>query len=156
MEPVFVGPAVRVGERDDFAGGGGDARVARHAEAEVSFVSEIASGRIVTKVFAKTSAVIARTVHFVYDGGTHESFVSTPITDVVRPYGEEGLVYIAAMPEEFVMAIENALAEDPARRRAKTEDFLSHISWNKTQREMSELIEEVIAKAAGKKTAAYI
>lgn len=81
--------------------------------------------------------------------------VSTPIRDIVRPYGEQGLVYIAAMPEEFVMAIENALAEDPAKRRAKSEEFLSHISWNKTQREMSELIDEVITKAA-KRAAAYI
>jgi len=81
--------------------------------------------------------------------------VSTPIRDVVHPYGDQGLVYIAALPEEFVMAIENALRDDPVRRRAKTEEFLSRISWDKTQGEMSKLIEEVIARSAESK-AAYI
>jgi len=77
--------------------------------------------------------------------------VSTPVRDVVRPYGEQGLVYIAALPEEFVMAIENALSEDPAKRQAKTQEFLSRISWNKTQREMSELIKKVIARSVDSK-----
>ena len=36
--------------------------------------------------------------------------VSTPIRDVVRPYGEMNLVYIARTPEEFVECIEAALA----------------------------------------------
>jgi UDP-galactopyranose mutase len=77
--------------------------------------------------------------------------VSTPVRDVVRPYGEQGLVYIAALPEEFVMAIENALSEDAAKRQAKTQEFLSRISWNKTQREMSELIKKVIARSVDSK-----
>nr|MDQ3805554.1 glycosyltransferase family 1 protein [Acidobacteriota bacterium] len=37
--------------------------------------------------------------------------VSTPIRDVVRPYGEAGLVRIAATPAEFVAAAEAALSE---------------------------------------------
>ena len=42
--------------------------------------------------------------------------VSTPITDVVRSYGEAGLARIAATPDEFVVQCEAALrdAESPA------------------------------------------
>jgi len=75
--------------------------------------------------------------------------VSTPIRDVVRPYGDLGLVHIASTPEEFVAAIEKAMAEDADGRRAKAGKFLSTISWDKTQGEMQQLIEEVIAKRAG-------
>ena len=75
--------------------------------------------------------------------------VSTPIRDVVRPYGELGLVHIASTPEEFVNAIETAMAEDSEERRAKAAKFLSAISWDKTQNEMRQLIEEVIATPAG-------
>ena len=42
--------------------------------------------------------------------------VSTPIRDVVRTYGEHGLVRIAATADEFVAAIEAAL--DDAKDRA--------------------------------------
>ena len=75
--------------------------------------------------------------------------VSTPIREVVRPYGELGLVHIASTPEEFVNAIETAMAEDSEERRAKAAKFLSAISWDKTQNEMRQLIEEVIATPAG-------
>ena len=38
--------------------------------------------------------------------------VSTRITDVVRPYGEMGLVHIADTPDEFVKAIGLAMKEE--------------------------------------------
>jgi UDP-galactopyranose mutase len=41
--------------------------------------------------------------------------VSTSIRDVVRPYGDLGLVRIADAPDDFVAAIEAALVEDPGR-----------------------------------------
>jgi glycosyltransferase involved in cell wall biosynthesis len=67
--------------------------------------------------------------------------VSTPIRDVVRPYGEMNLVYIARTPEEFVACIEAALAggDDPlwAERR---DEFLAHTSWDKTWQGMAELV----------------
>jgi UDP-galactopyranose mutase len=71
--------------------------------------------------------------------------VSTPIRDVVRPYGEKGLVHIAATAEEFVNAIETALNEDTVERRARAAEHLATMSWDKTQNEMAELIDEVIA-----------
>jgi glycosyltransferase involved in cell wall biosynthesis len=72
--------------------------------------------------------------------------VSTPIRDVVRPYGEMGLVHIASTPEEFVRAIEKAMSEDEDSRRAKATDFLATTSWDKTQQAMAELIEEVTTR----------
>jgi UDP-galactopyranose mutase len=72
--------------------------------------------------------------------------VSTPIRDVVRPYEELGLVRIAATADEFVEAIELSLNEDSLERRAKADEFLSTISWEKTYEAMSELIDDAIAK----------
>lgn len=73
--------------------------------------------------------------------------VSTPIRDVVRPYGERGFVHIASTAEEFVEACEKCLAEDDASARLQTADeFLSHNSWDKTFGEMSRLIDEAIAE----------
>jgi UDP-galactopyranose mutase len=80
--------------------------------------------------------------------------VSTPIADVVRPYGEMGLVHIASNPEEFVAGIEAALAEDPAARMTVVNEFLAENSWDNTFRSMSDLIEGVIAKHADEKSSA--
>ena len=79
--------------------------------------------------------------------------VSTPIRDVVKPYGEEGLAYIAATPDAFVAAIEKALNDDENERRQKVTKFLADVSWDKTFQAMSDLISEKLAarqvKAAG-------
>jgi len=82
--------------------------------------------------------------------------VSTAIRDVVRPYGEKGLVHIAATAEEFVRAIETALSDESENRRAKAAEHLATMSWDKTQNAMAELIDEVIEKkAAADSTAAH-
>src|SRR5215203_317940 len=70
--------------------------------------------------------------------------VSTAIRDVVRPYGDLGLVQIASTAEEFVAACEKALAEDTSARLQTADEFLSHNSWDKTFGEMSRLIAEAI------------
>jgi UDP-galactopyranose mutase len=72
--------------------------------------------------------------------------VSTPIRDVVRPYGEAGLVHIAETPEEFVAAIDKAMKDDPENRRRKVEEFLEGMSWDNTYKSMSELIDDAAAK----------
>jgi UDP-galactopyranose mutase len=71
--------------------------------------------------------------------------VSTSIRDVVRPYGEEGLVHIADYPAEFVSAIEAALAEDSAKRMREVDAFLADTSWDQTWGRMNELIEDAIS-----------
>ncbi len=73
--------------------------------------------------------------------------VSTSIRDVVRPYGEAGLVRIADTPREFVKAVGGALVEDTAARMGAVDTFLSHTSWDRTWGRMSELIEDVVAAA---------
>ena len=71
--------------------------------------------------------------------------VSTSIRDVVRPYGELGLVHIADTPAEFVAAIETAMNEDRAKRLREVDAHLSQTSWDQTWGRMAELIEDVIA-----------
>jgi UDP-galactopyranose mutase len=74
--------------------------------------------------------------------------VSTPITDVVRPYGKEGLVEIAADAESFVKAIEKLLTRDreTEEQRLRTVDaFLMRSSWDRTFTEMERLITQVVS-----------
>jgi UDP-galactopyranose mutase len=71
--------------------------------------------------------------------------VSTSIRDVVRPYGQEGLVRIADTPEEFVAACEAALSEDASARREKVDAFLAQNSWDDTWARMSALIDGAAA-----------
>jgi glycosyltransferase involved in cell wall biosynthesis len=63
--------------------------------------------------------------------------VSTSIRDVVRPYGDAGLVHIADTPLSFVAAIEKALLQNNNKEwLAKTDEFLSGISWDTTWQNM--------------------
>jgi glycosyltransferase involved in cell wall biosynthesis len=63
--------------------------------------------------------------------------VSTSIRDVVRPYGDAGLVHIADTPEAFVSAIEKALIQKEDQEwMAKTDEFLQGISWDTTWQNM--------------------
>jgi glycosyltransferase involved in cell wall biosynthesis len=71
--------------------------------------------------------------------------VSTSVRDVVRPYGEQDLVYIADRPEDFVAAVERALAAPPSGWRERVDRFLSDMSWDRTWFEMSTLIDGVTA-----------
>lgn len=72
------------------------------------------------------------------------SVVSTSIRDVVRPYGQNGLVHIADDAAAFVAAIEAALKSDGSARLREVDAFLSQTSWDRTWKRMSELIEDVI------------
>jgi glycosyltransferase involved in cell wall biosynthesis len=62
--------------------------------------------------------------------------VSTSITDVVRPYGQRGLVRIADTAEEFVAACEAALADDAVARMRDADAFLRQTSWDGTWAQM--------------------
>jgi len=69
--------------------------------------------------------------------------VSTPIRDVVRTYGETGVVRIASTADEFAAAIDAALEDSKDRDRLlrKADTVLSDMSWDKTWNEMKEKIE---------------
>lgn len=66
--------------------------------------------------------------------------VSTPIIDVVRSYGDSGLVRIATDAAEFVAATEAALrdAEQPEALRARADSILGDMSWDHTWKQMKE------------------
>ncbi len=74
--------------------------------------------------------------------------VSTPIRDVVRPYGVRGFVRIAGTIPGFVAAVEDALLEDATARIRRVDTFLGQESWDRTWDCMCRLIEEVIAAAS--------
>jgi hypothetical protein len=68
--------------------------------------------------------------------------VSTPVRDVVREWGERGLVRIAATPEEAVAALEGALWTGAARSAwlRAVDRALAATSWDETFARMRALI----------------
>jgi UDP-galactopyranose mutase len=72
--------------------------------------------------------------------------ISTSIRDVVRPYGDAGLVHIADHPVDFIAAAEKALAEDPSERLRRVDALLSKTSWRRTWGRMAELLEDVVQR----------
>ena len=74
--------------------------------------------------------------------------VSTSITDVVRTYGDSGIVRIADTAGDFVAAIDAALndAADPDRLRSTADLVLRDMSWDKTQGRMKELMDRTRAR----------
>jgi UDP-galactopyranose mutase len=71
--------------------------------------------------------------------------VSTPITDVVRPYGERGLVSIADGPEAFEAAVAEILAGDREGRQAEADALLQTMSWDRTVQGMQDVVRAAIA-----------
>ncbi len=66
--------------------------------------------------------------------------ISTSIRDVVRTYGSTGLIHIADQPEEFVRAMDAALAQQSAEWLARVDHLLDQESWDKTWSRMWGLI----------------
>lgn len=69
--------------------------------------------------------------------------VSTPIADVVDPYGRLGLVQIAPDTAAFVAKCDAALHDDRQQRLSAVDAFLAGMSWDRTQTEMRRLVDEV-------------
>ncbi len=72
--------------------------------------------------------------------------VSTPIRDVVHPYGEKGLVHIASSAPEFVAAIEKALQPPDKVWLSAVYDCLSAISWDKTWQGMVAVMKKALVQ----------
>lgn len=79
--------------------------------------------------------------------------VSTPITDVVRPYGEKGLVEIARTAEEVVVKVETILSRPKDAWLAKVDRHLVLGSWDKTWATMHKLMQDVSGDVATDRTA---
>lgn len=76
--------------------------------------------------------------------------VSTPIRDVVQPYGEQHLVEIATTAEEFVAACEKVLNDDGKDRTIRADEFLAQMSWDKTWAQMAQMIDEIVNRKVKK------
>jgi UDP-galactopyranose mutase len=70
--------------------------------------------------------------------------VSTPIHDVVRPYGELGLVRIAENAAQFEEAIVDQLTQRDQAREERADLFLSRLSWDRTWLHMKEKVERCV------------
>ncbi len=66
--------------------------------------------------------------------------VSTSIRDIIRPYGERELVYIADTPADFVAALQRALAVNKGEWLPAVDDFLKSNSWDITWSKMLQLM----------------
>ncbi|MCC2548367.1 glycosyltransferase family 1 protein [Hymenobacter sp. BT175] len=72
--------------------------------------------------------------------------VSTPIRDVVRPYGDLNLVQIAADAPSFGKAIGKALEQaKDAEWLSRTDAYLTTISWDLTWEQMVTLMQQKLA-----------
>jgi glycosyltransferase involved in cell wall biosynthesis len=75
--------------------------------------------------------------------------VSTPIRDVVRPYGEKGLVQIASNPAEFITGVEKSLEmrKDPGWLK-RVDEYVGGLSWDITWQSMQQLIDQQMKNKA--------
>jgi glycosyltransferase involved in cell wall biosynthesis len=73
--------------------------------------------------------------------------ISTPIRDVVSPYGNNGLVHIVFNADEFITAAEGELTKKrKSAWQRKVDDFLSGNSWDRTWSQMVRNIEQTITQ----------
>lgn len=71
--------------------------------------------------------------------------VSTSIRDVVRPYGELGLVRIADTVDDFVAAVDECLAERGHPRQGAVDELLARTSWDSTWKRIDALLDAAVA-----------
>lgn len=71
--------------------------------------------------------------------------VSTPIVDVVRSYGEAGVVEIATSAAEMVAKAEKLLAQNRGPWLAAVDHLLADMSWDNTWKAMNALIDGELA-----------
>jgi len=73
--------------------------------------------------------------------------VSTPIRDVINPYGLQGLVQVAGSNEEFLRGIETALEnQNSSTWLTKVDAFLADKSWDDTYKQMKNKITQVLSQ----------
>ena len=70
--------------------------------------------------------------------------VSTAIKDVVRPYGDMGMVHIAHNSKQFIHAIQTELISTKKEWLALVDEFLEHNSWDLTCSKMVQHMEKAI------------
>jgi UDP-galactopyranose mutase len=74
--------------------------------------------------------------------------VSTPTSDVMRPFAELGLVRIACTPDEFIAEAEHAMLFGMSLKwRERADRFVKTLSWDRTWNAMNLIIETRLAEA---------
>jgi glycosyltransferase involved in cell wall biosynthesis len=76
--------------------------------------------------------------------------ISTPITDVVRPYGERGLVEIAGDSASFVGKAASLMRRPKERWLVAVDSHLATTSWDKTWARMSALVRACPSRRQGR------
>jgi UDP-galactopyranose mutase len=79
--------------------------------------------------------------------------VSTSVRDVVRTFGESGLVRIADGADDFTRAIERCLDHDEPQRQAKVDRYLAMQSWDRTWARMQALMSRALSAGAARSLA---
>ena len=74
--------------------------------------------------------------------------VSTPVRDVVRSWGDEGLVRIASSVDECVAGIAASLSEQDATRLPRVDRALAGVSWDSTWKRMLDIMQQASTRAA--------
>jgi UDP-galactopyranose mutase len=77
--------------------------------------------------------------------------ISTSITDVISPYADKNLVYIADNADEFIASVDNELAKDPGEVKKwlrEVDMFLVDISWDHTTALMMSKIDDCLMESA--------
>jgi UDP-galactopyranose mutase len=69
--------------------------------------------------------------------------VASPLPDVVRPYGDLGLVRIASSADEFIAEAEHAMLFGMSLKwRERADRFLQSLDWDQTWMAMNQVIEK--------------
>jgi UDP-galactopyranose mutase len=143
---VIVGPVVKIDERDlpraaniHYLGG----------KSYKELPSYLAGWDVATLLFARNESTRyispTKTPEYLAAG---KPVVSTSIRDVVRPYGELGLVRIADDAEGFAAAAAELMStEADANWLARVDALLAQNTWDRTWAVMSELIEGVAGRS---------
>jgi UDP-galactopyranose mutase len=71
--------------------------------------------------------------------------VSTSITDVVTPYGQQALARIADSPDAFIAAIREALCEPAAPRQLRADAMLAGMSWDAIWSRVSRALDDAVS-----------
>ena len=77
--------------------------------------------------------------------------ISTSITDVVTPYANNGLVYIADTAAEFIQAVETELNKTPDEYDAwlqQVDNFLQYVSWDNCVVQMLKPIDDCLSQTS--------
>jgi UDP-galactopyranose mutase len=77
-----------------------------------------------------------------------KAVVSTPVPDVIRGYGDLGLVSIACDAAQFALALDRAISTTTPEWRAQVDKVLQASSWDSIWQSMSREIANVISQNA--------